>query len=145
MPVRLSQEEVVTIRVLDEKGKNHCEIARTLGVTEGTVRYHLRRAAGASRDGRQEKSFKAETRAGVIREWMEARQGRRRPVNVRELYEHLVYEWGYEESYRSVLRYVRRHWLKPKIRTWRRVETPPGAQSQTDWAEFPRVDNLSHS
>jgi transposase len=71
---------------------------------------------------------------------MEARQSRRRPVNVRELYEHLVYEWGYGESYRSVLRYVRRHWPKPKIRTWRRVETPPGAQSQTDWAEFPRVD-----
>ena len=45
MPVRLRREEIVTIEVLAEKGQNHCEIARTLGVTEGTVRYHLRRAA----------------------------------------------------------------------------------------------------
>jgi len=46
MPVRLRREEIVTIQVLAEKGQNHCEIGRRLGVTEGTVRYHLRRAAG---------------------------------------------------------------------------------------------------
>jgi len=38
MAQRLSKEGVVTIRVLAEKGQNHCEIARTLGVTEGAVR-----------------------------------------------------------------------------------------------------------
>jgi hypothetical protein len=26
------------------------------------------------------------------------------------------------------------------MRTYRRVETPPGAQTQTDWAEYPQVD-----
>ena len=52
MPKRLREEEVVTIRVLAEKGQNHCEIARTVGVTESTVRYHLRRAAEGAGDGR---------------------------------------------------------------------------------------------
>jgi transposase len=139
MSQRLSQEEVVTIGVLTAKGKNHCEIARTLGVSEGTVRYHLRRQAEGARDGRADKRFKAEVLAGLIEAWMEEHDGRKRPPNVKQLYEHLVYEWGFEGSYRSVLRYVRRHWPKPKLRTWRRVETPPGAQSQTDWAEFPSV------
>lgn len=49
-------------------------------------------------------------------------------------------EHGYGGPYRSVLRYVRAHYPPPKMRTYRRVETPPGAQSQTDWGEFPRVD-----
>ena len=53
MPCRLRAEEVVTIRVLAEKGASHCAIGRTLGVSEGTVRYHLRRAAAGAEDGRR--------------------------------------------------------------------------------------------
>jgi transposase len=59
---------------------------------------------------------------------------------VLELFEHLVREHGYEGSYKSVLRYVRATYPPPRMRTYRRVETPPGAQAQTDWGEFPRVD-----
>jgi hypothetical protein len=44
---------------------------------------------------------------------------------------------GFSES---VLRWVRSHYPPPKIRTYRRVETPPGAHAQTDWAEYLRVD-----
>lgn len=140
MPVRLSQEEVVTIRVLADKGQNHCEIARTVGVTESTVRYHLRRAAEGAEDGRRDKEQKAETMAEVIAAWHAEREGSRRPVNVMELYEHLLAEYGYSGSYQSVRRFVRRYYPKPRMRTYRRVETVPGAQSQTDWGEFPRVD-----
>jgi transposase len=71
---------------------------------------------------------------------MEARQGERRPPNVRELHEHLVEGYGYGGSYNSVRRYVRAHYPRPKRRTYRRVETPPGAQTQTDWGEYPRMD-----
>lgn len=56
MPIRLRREEVVTIKVLSEKGENHCQVARLLGVSEGAVRYHLRQAAGAT-DGRAGKPF----------------------------------------------------------------------------------------
>jgi transposase len=140
MPVRLRREDVVTIGVLSEKGSNHCQIGRALGVSEGTVRYHLRRAAAGATDGRRAKPFRAEALRAVIAHWHEAQAEGRRPMNIRDLYEHLRVEYGYESSYRSVLRYVRRRWGRPPIRTYRRVETPPGAQSQTDWGEYPRVD-----
>jgi transposase len=140
MPCRLRAEEIVTIRVLAEKGTNHCQIGRTLGVSEGTVRYHLRRAAAGAEDGRRRQPRRAEAVAEVIRAWMEARQGERRPPNVRELHEHLVAAYGYTGSYNSVRRYVRTHYPRPRLRTYRRVETPPGAQTQTDWGEYPRMD-----
>lgn len=139
---RLRREEIVTIVVLNEKGQNHCEIARTLGVTEGTVRYHLKQAVLGATDGRKDKPFKAEAVEQAIEVWMADHRssGRRRPVNVRELHEWLVTEHGYPGHYRSVLRYVRARYPRPRMRTYRRVETPPGAQTQTDWAEYPRVD-----
>lgn len=132
MPVRLRKEEIVTIRVLAERGQNHCEIARTVGVTESTVRYHLRRGAEGAEDGRRDKPQRAATLAEVIVAWHAERRDEARPVNVMELYEHLVAEYGYPGSYQSVRRFVRRHYPKPRMRTYRRVETVPGAQSQTD-------------
>lgn len=137
---RLGPEEIVTIAVLKEKGAPKRAIARTLGVTEGAVRYHLRRRAEGAVDGRREKVFKATTVGGLIERWVQARAGAPRPVNVRELYEHLLREHGYSGSYQSVRRYVRAWYGRPPIRTYRRVETPPGAQAQTDWGEYPRVD-----
>jgi transposase len=139
MPRRLRKEEVVTVQVLAEKGQNHCEIARVMGVTEGTVRYHLRRAAVGAEDRRQQRVYKAEALSEVIAAWFAAHAERERPVNVAELFGHLVAEYGYEGSYPSVVRFVRSRYPRPRIRTYRRVETPPGAQSQTDWGEYPRV------
>lgn len=139
MPSRLRREEVVAIEVLAEKGTAKREIARTLGVTEGAVRYHLRRQAEGAADGRA-KPFAAEAFAGAIGAWVEVHAKDARPVNTRDLFEHLVEAHGYAHSYKSVLRYVRSRYPRPRIRTYRRVETPPGAQTQTDWGEFPRVD-----
>jgi len=140
MPCRLSKEEIVTLQVLDKKEKAKTEIASLLGVTEGTVRYHLKRMESGATDGRANKEFKAEAFSELIEAWLEVGKGEKRPVNVRDLYEHLVEQHGYPWSYRSLLRYVRRRYPRPRIRTYRRVETPPGAQSQTDWGEFPAVD-----
>jgi len=121
-------------------GSSHCQIARTLGVTEGTVRYHLRRQAAGAEDGRKRQEHRAAGFSPVIAAWIEARSGEGRPPDVRDLYEHLVEEHGYAGSYNSVRRYVRARYPKPRIRTYRRVETPPGAQTQTDWGEYPRID-----
>ena len=140
MPTYLRREEIVTIKVLSGKGENNCQVAKLLGVSEGTVRYHLRRTASGAVDGRCDKPFKAEAMAEVIAAWFEEHGGDKRPVNVRDLYDHLLAEHGYPGSYMSVVRYVRSHYPRPKIRTYRRVETPPGAQTQTDWGEYPRVD-----
>jgi transposase len=131
---RLRWEEVVTIEVLHERGMSNRAIARQLGVHEHAVRYRLARLASGAPDGRA-KPFAAEPWAEAIGHWMgeaEARRG----VNLQELYAWLVAEQGYAGSYKAVQRFVRAKYPKPKLRVRRRVETPPGAQAQADWATF---------
>lgn len=142
----LKQEEIVTLGVLAAKGESNCRIGRTLGVTEGTVRYHLQRRAEGAVDGRRNKPRRAEQVSETIRAWMDDQQdrqkaaGSQRPPNLRELHEYLVAECRYDGSYKSVVRFVRGHGPRPKIRPFRRVETPPGAQVQVDWGDWPGVD-----
>jgi transposase len=135
---RLREEEVMTIEVLHERGCANREIARQLGIDEKAVRYRLARRASGATDGRSDKPFRAEGLQAVIGHWL-ARAGERRGLNLQELHEHLVAEHGYRGSYKSVQRYVRAKFPPPKVRTRRRVETPPGAQGQVDWGEFPGV------
>ena len=46
----------------------------------------------------------------------------------------------YDGSYKSVRKFVRVRYGRPRIRPFRRVETPPGVQTQSDWGEFRRVE-----
>ena len=137
---KLGREQIVTLQVLKQQGQSHCETARLLCVTEGTVRYHLRRAAQGAVDGRAKRLLIE--RAGleaVVAEWWTAQReqlGEQRPPNVEALLEYLRSEYGYTGSYKSVRKYVREKFPPPKVRPFRRVETPPGAQSQSDWGEF---------
>jgi len=125
----------MTIQVLRERGCSKRAIARQLGVDEKAVRYRLGRQGAP--DGRADKPFRAERLRPVIDRWVE--ESRDPGLNLMALYDHLVEEHGYAGSYRSIQRFVRRHYPRPRIRTRRRVETPPGAQGQVDWAEFPGV------
>jgi len=137
MERRLRQEEVVTIQVLYERGMPKRQIARQLGIDEKAVRYRLGRLASGARDGRSEKVFAAEPWTAAIDHWLgEASQ---RGVNLVALYEWLVAEHGYAGTYKAIQRYVRAKYPRPRLRVRRRVETPPGAQAQADWAEFPRM------
>jgi len=133
---RLREEEVVTIGVLHERGMSKRAIARQLGVHEHAVRYRLRRLAEGAPDGRSAKSFAAEPWAEAIGHWMR-QAGAGRGVNLQELYGWLGAEHGYAGSYKAIQRFVRARYPKPKLRVRRRVETPPGAQAQADWATFP--------
>jgi len=137
MPVKLSTEARVTIKELDRRGVSRSAIARTLGVTEGAVRYHLARQAAGAVDGRSRQQFKVAGWAEHIRYWVE--QIGDGPLNLVQMHEWLVREHGYDGSARSVQRYVRAEFPRPKRRARRRVETPPGAQGQADWAVFPRI------
>ena len=136
---RLSKEDVVTIGTLRKRGQSASAVARVLGVTEGTVRYHERRAASAAVDGRSRQVHVAAGFAAQIEAYVAALARPERPVNLTELYEHLVERHGYPASSKSLERYMRRTYGRPPIRTYRRVETPPAAQTQTDWGEYPRV------
>jgi transposase len=137
MAGKLDVEARMTIRTLSERGSSTSSIARTLGVTEGAVRYHLRRQAAGVVDGRAGKAHLAAGWHEAIATWVSA-QGER-PVNLAALHVWLAEEHGYQGSARSVQRYALAAFPRPKKRARRRVETPPGAQAQVDWAEFRSV------
>jgi transposase len=127
----------MTIRTLARKGVAKRAIARQLGMSEGAVRYHLRREAAGAEDGRARQERRASAFAQAIDAWIAA--DGEAPVNLAALHAWLVSDHGYGGSLRSVQRYVADTYPAPRRRARRRVETPPGAQAQVDWAVFPRV------
>jgi transposase len=137
---KLTPEERVTLAVLKRKGQSNTQIAQALGVTEAAIRYHLRRQGQPDR--RQHKPRKADVLAQAIAHWVHACQppDPERPVNIQALYDWLRQEYRYDGSYKSVLRFVRAHYPRPRLRPYRRVETPPGAQAQVDWGECAGID-----
>ncbi|HEX2066206.1 MAG TPA: IS21 family transposase [Candidatus Thermoplasmatota archaeon] len=144
MAPKLTPEERVTLAVLKRKGQSNTQIAQALGVTEAAIRYHLRRQG--TPDGRQNKPRKADALAPAIDHWVAAHRAAApdgdaaRPANVQALHDWLRQEYGYQGSYKSVLRFVRARYPRPRLRPYRRVETPPGAQAQVDWGEFAGLD-----
>src|SRR5262249_21058770 len=125
-------------------GQSNTQVAQTLGVSEGAVRYHLRRAGQLDR--RRGKPRKADPLAGAIDQWVGSHQPAAqageplRPASIRALFDWLCAEHGYDGSYKSVLRCARGRYGGPRLRPFRRVETPPGAQAQVDWGEFAAID-----
>jgi transposase len=140
MAPKLTPEDLVALLVLKRKGQANTQIAQALGVSEAAVRYHLRRQGVP--DGRQGKPRTADSFALAIDSWIQTHQtvDPARPSNVRLLFEWLRADHAYPGSYKSVLRFVRAHYPKPRLRPFRRVETPPGAQAQVDWGEFSGLD-----
>jgi len=131
---KLGLEARMTIQELAKRGVSGRAIARTLEVSEGTVRYHLHRMAEGATDGRAKQEFLAAGWHDRIADWLAQRQDG--PLNLAALHGWLVTEAKYPGSLRSVQRYVAARFPKPRVRARRRVETPPGAQAQADWAEF---------
>lgn len=129
-------EVKMTMKTLARKGVPKREIARTLNLSEGTVRYHLKRMDSGVTDGRARQTRLAEAVADAIEHWRASNQSL---TNTAALHDWLVSEHSYTGSLRSIQRYVAEHYPPPKRRTRRRVETPPGAQAQVDWAHFPGV------
>ncbi|MEI8703191.1 IS21 family transposase [Mesorhizobium sp. ISC15] len=119
------------------RGTAKSEIARLLGVTEGTVRYHVARMKTGAVDGRSRQPFKAEALREAIEHWRS--QQTSVALNLAALHEWLCVEHGYDGSLRSIERFWKSAYPAPALRARRRVETPAGAQAQVDWAHFPGV------
>jgi len=136
---KLTKDEIVTLHVLNEKGKSNRAIARQLNVSEGTVRYHRRRQVASASDGRKKQSLIQKLGLeNVVEHWWNMQRellSADRSPNVQELHQLLVVDYQYSGSYKSVTKYVRVTFPKPKLRPFRRIETPPGAQTQSDWME----------
>ena len=60
----------MTIKTLASKGLARRAIARQLSLTEGTVRYHLRRIAAQASDGRARQVRRAAAHREAIGHWM---------------------------------------------------------------------------
>lgn len=133
---RLDAEDLMAMKALTARGSTKSEIARLLQVSEGAVRYHLRRLDAGASDGRARRVFKAQAYAADIAGWRAQQAGR---INLAALHEWLCEEHGYDGSLKSVQRYWARTYPTPQVRARRRVETPPGGQAQVDWAHFPGV------
>src|SRR4029453_6196426 len=100
---RLDPEARMTIKALSARGATRSGIARLLGVTEGTVRYHARRMASGAADGRSRQRQAAEAFAEAIGHWRSLRDGG--GVNLAALHDWLRREHGYGRSLRSGQRY----------------------------------------
>lgn len=135
MAPKLRLEARMTIQELSRRGWSNVQIASTLGVTEGAVRYHRHRQLRSVVDGRSKQRHLATGWQEKIEHWRSCRE-KAAPLNLAALHEHLVADHGYSGSLRSVQRYFRAHYPAPPKRARRRVETPPGSQAQADWAEY---------
>src|SRR4051794_34332875 len=134
---RLDTEARMTIKTLAARGATNSHIARLLGVTEGAVRHHLARMRAGALDGRSQQEPKAALVAAAIDHWRQMQGGG--PINLAVLHAWLVSEHSYSGSLRSIQRYWAHTYPAPTVRARRRVETPPGAQAQVDWAHFPAI------
>jgi len=134
-PERLIIDQFITF--MNEKGKNNCEIALLLGLTEGAIRHRLKRMGQP--DLRKQRPSELDSFREVIGEWTQNTDegsGLKRRPPLKLLYFHLRNSYQYQGSYDSVCHYIKRHFpdywqQKPFIR----IETPPGVLMTTDWKE----------
>ena len=102
---RLDREARVTIKTLVSRGTTNTAVARLMGVTEGSVRYHVSRMVTGAVDGRGMQPFKAAPQAEAIEHWRQSQ--RDGALNLAALHSWLVAEHGYDGSLRSVQRFGR--------------------------------------
>ena len=138
MASKLDMEARMTIKSLSERGQSNRAIARLLNVHENTIRYHLKRQQQGSLDGRANQQPLAARFQEAITLWLD-RIDTDGALNLAALHDWLASEHGYPGSLRSLQRYFKATYPQPRVRARRRAETPPGAQAQADWGEYPRV------
>jgi len=112
---KLDREARMTIKHLRSRGLSQSAIARLLGVTEGAVRYHAQRQRDSAIDGRTRQVHLASEWDSHITTWLESLQ-KDDPINLAVLHDYLVEEHKYPGSLRSIERYFRSHFPRPKKR-----------------------------
>ncbi len=122
------------VMALKTTGMSNCEIARKLGVSEGTIRYRLKRTG--KEDGRRNRYSKVSRFNSTIEVWVDTYSDRPKKTSVKALYQTLVRFHNYRLSYDALRRYVRKNYPEMIKRGARcRIETPPGMLMQVDWKE----------
>lgn len=133
-PLRGKDNEIVVLKQVGEMSNS--EIARKFGVTEGAIRYQLKKIAEGREDGRKRRSSQLDRYKEIIAGWIDDQRGKLHRETIKLLYSILCIHHKYKGSYDAVRRYVRKHYPEFMRRSVRvRVETPPGRLSQVDWKE----------
>jgi transposase len=133
---RLSHADTDFVMKLNSVGYSNSEIARKLGVTEGAIRYRIKRRAAGIPDGRTSKPSTLDAFREWIGAWIEDYQESRRRPTLRLLEQMLREHHGYGRSYDALRRYIRKRFpdfYKKGARC--RLETPPGKLMFVDWKE----------
>jgi len=134
-PERRLCDQLITF--MKQKERSNCEIARLTGLSEGTIRYRLKRMGKP--DLRKERPSEMDRFHKLVFNWIQATNetsGLKRRPPLELLFFHLRDSHQYSGSYDSVCHYVKHHFpdywqQKPFIR----IETPPGALMTVDWKE----------
>lgn len=96
--------------ILRRQGESNQAIAKRLGITEGTVRYHLKRMDQNAKDGRSKCSLieQLDLVEAVDFWWKEQLDSlpKDRSPNVTELWTYLSDNYRYTGTYKSVQKYV---------------------------------------
>jgi transposase len=133
---RLSPDDDDFIMNMKRLEYSNREIARKLKVSEGTIRYRIKRKQSKREDGRQIRPSALDPFRAVIAQWIADYEGSRRRPTLKTLYGWLRRDHGYDHSYDAFRRYVRKHFPElHKKRAWIRIETPPGTLLFVDWKE----------
>lgn len=137
---KLTKEQIMVGAEMVGRGTSVRRVARQLGVSEGTLRYQMRRAKDPRADGRSKQPTALDGLEEVVKAILERlddgrKEGDGRPAQARRVWELLGRDYGYRGSYQAVVRHLRRRFGVPRVRALRRVETPPGVQAQHDWFE----------
>jgi hypothetical protein len=103
----------MTIKTLARRGTPNRAIARQLGISEGNVRYHLKRIAADATDGRARQRHKAADWAEAIDYWLSLHDPPV-PLNLAALFDWLVAEHDFTGSLRGLQRYVAAHYPPPR-------------------------------
>jgi transposase len=144
---RLTTQEAEFIVNLKKLGISNLEIADKMGISEGAVRYRIKRYESGATDRRRNKKSGLNGYHDFIAAWIEEYKELTHRPTLKALYE-LIRDYHYfSGSYDALRRYVRKHFAEFVKKGARiRIETPPGVLMQVDWKEdiavqFARPDN----
>jgi transposase len=131
---RLADSEY--IMPFKDVGMSNSELARRLGVSEGTIRYRLKRIRSGAKDRRSQRKSSISLFSDLIDTWVKENGEKRRRSTMKSFYGTLVNYHGCRSSYDAFRRYIRKH--HPELLAKGvciRTETPPGQLGLVDWKE----------
>ena len=134
---RLCPSEVHFIIKMKEVKYSNREIARRMGISEGTVRYQLKkRKLGVTEDQRRHKPSTLDQYRPFIEHWIAPYMNDEKRPTYKLLHDILKREHKIGLSYDALRRYMFRHFPDfHKKPVWMRFQTPPGTLMFVDWKE----------